>query len=68
MPQAPTYLCDEWEDDYKAIDFLQAAGYRLLRGWTWKLPSPNHIPTPQENRAINYLILEWDFGGIEGEP
>lgn len=64
MPAAPAHLQSEWETDDKAIGFLEGAGYKLLRGWTWQLPSPAHVITDEESRAINYLIWEWDFGGV----
>jgi hypothetical protein len=57
----------EWNgpDDATAINFLRKQGYRRTRGWHWRLPKPDHVPTEKELRAIQFLIEEWDWGGIE---
>lgn len=64
MPQATDELRAEWGiETEKALYFLRAAGYRLTNSWTW-VP-PRRESTEMELRAIEYLIQEWDFGGIE---
>ena len=55
----------EPETDTEAIKFLEDAGYRCLRGFTWNLPAADHEPTKDELIAVRYLFLEWDWGGIE---
>ena len=62
MPQASSDLRDEWPNDGAAIRFLQAQGYVLRRDWIWEWPKPPRAATPQEIRAVTYLIDEWDFG------
>jgi hypothetical protein len=32
--------------------------------FTWRKPSPTHVPTERECAAVRYLIEEWDYGGI----
>jgi hypothetical protein len=70
MPQASQELRDEWwhdgdEDPIKrAVKFLQAAGYKFNRDWTWTAPQPPRDMADKEARAIQYLIDEWDFGGV----
>ena len=70
MPQASEELRNQWKHheegggDALAIKTLEAAGYTLRSDWTWTLPTPDHDPTIREIRAMEYLIFEWDFGGI----
>jgi hypothetical protein len=67
MPQASDERPEGWgTDDAPAIAFLEQAGYRLMRGFVWKKPTPEHQPTAQELSAICFLADEWDFGGIVG--
>ena len=72
MPQASEELRTKWgglggvgED--KAIAFLKAAGYKLRRDWLWVKPGPSYAPTNDEIEAMDFLIYEWDFGGITTE-
>lgn len=51
--------------DFQSTKFLEKAGYILNKNWTWKLPSPDHKITEEEDLCLVYLIEEWDFGGIE---
>lgn len=65
MPQASSEQQAEWGiDDGPVIKFLEAAGYRMTRTFFWVLPTPDHVPTEKEYSAIDFLIDEWDFGGI----
>ena len=75
MPQATEEQRKRWGGELgigedKAIKFLEDAGYILSRDWRWFLPNPNHTPTPNEISAVQFLIDEWDFGGIwtEAKP
>jgi len=52
--------------DTAAIDCLKKAGFVLTEQWTW-IPPKDHEPTEREWDAIDYLIFEWDFGGLERE-
>ena len=69
MPQAIDELRREWwpADDPTGIDtaigYLRARGYTLSvheGGWS----GPGREPTDKEQRAIRYLMDEWDFGGL----
>lgn len=64
MPQAPKYLQDMWADDQAAIKYLISQGYILRKDWHWESPKVNHVVTEKEGHALDYLFLEWDFGGI----
>ncbi len=69
MPQATDEQRRLWGEnggvgEGKAIQYLNNAGYILRRNWTWQKPE-GHIPTEEEIGAIDFLIDEWDFGGIE---
>lgn len=66
MPSAPPELQAEWPGgDLEAIQYLEAQGYRQTRAFGWRRPAPDHEPTERENSALDYLWLEWDWGGIE---
>lgn len=74
MPSGPPELHEEWcgkgpteYGDHNAQYFLKLRGYRLTNGFEWELPRPGHEPVEEENSAINYLIMEWDFGGLVGD-
>ena len=64
MPQAPDYLRDKWGIDCgPVIIYLKARGFKLTRDWWWIVPE-NYTPSDDEYSAIDFLIMEWDFGGI----
>lgn len=54
----------QW-DDREAITYLEGRGYKLLRSWDWRKPSPDFVPSAVDRNAIDYLFREWDFGGLE---
>lgn len=60
MPQAPEYLREDFEDDqaaFKVIDeHFEADNKGIIRPRT-----ANHETTPEENRALDYLWMEWDY-------
>lgn len=74
MPQATDEQREKWGgldgvgEDF-ATEYLQGRGWTLLRSWHWRKPTPDHEPAEDEIGAIQFLIDEWDFGGIEpGAP
>lgn len=71
MPSGPPELHEKWcardpegRGDMAAMGHLEAAGYKLGRDWHWTLPSPDHVPTAEELSALDYLVLEWDYGWL----
>lgn len=65
MPEAPQYLRDEFPDaDGDA--WLYSRGFKLNRRWEWVPPS-GHEFVQRDWDAIDYMIMEWDFGGLAGE-
>lgn len=68
MPQTTPEHAARWPGmDHEAISFLEGNGYKLLCGWNWVKPTPEHDPSDREIDAILYLIQEWDFGGLVPE-
>lgn len=49
-------------DDSRPIAFLESHGFELLKGWTWKKPTPSHNVSADEFECLCFLIEEWDFG------
>lgn len=47
----------------KAMGYLQDKGF-VLNGWQWTKPSSGYLVTEDDWGAINFLIDEWDFGGL----
>lgn len=69
MPQASDEQRAEWGiDDAPVIRFLETAGYRLGGDWRWTKPTPAHQPSEKEISAIEFLMDEWDFGGLAPSP
>lgn len=73
MPQASYEQRKAWggyggigED--KAEDYLQGKGWVLTHRWTWVPPTLGHPTSEQEWGAIQFLIDEWDYGGIDRGP
>lgn len=65
MPQASPEQRAKWGVmPDKAMDFLESRGFRLTHGWTWVKPHGHKI-TEDEFQAVDFLIAEWDFGGLE---
>lgn len=68
MPQATTYLQNKWggvggigED--KAANYLTKRGYILRSDYCWFKPAEVEI-TLEDTEAMDFLIQEWDFGGL----
>lgn len=63
MPTASDELRARWDMD-TACDHLRARGFTMTPKWTWR-PSTGAEPTADDLSAIDYLVFEWDFGGLE---
>ncbi len=49
-----------------AITYLEKKGYILNRiSFVWTHRNEEHIPTPKELDAVDYLKEEWAYKGIE---
>jgi len=59
MPQAPSYLQAMFEDDRAAWEALKD-NFTDTRGVI--MPKPGHLPVWHELLAVDYLVLEWDYG------
>lgn len=66
MPQASDELRAKWGDDQTATKYLTDRGWKLSEKhkWHWVKPTPDHVVTPDEDSALDYMCYEWDFGGI----
>lgn len=62
MPSGPPELHARWGDDGNALNFLEAQGWKLLRSYDLLMPHPLHHVTDDECSALDYLVLEWDYG------
>ena len=63
MPQAHPELQAKFADDSEAREVLEGAGFVLNPDFTWLAPEGRQ-PCIEELDAIEYLIMEWDFGGL----
>jgi len=65
-PELHEYWCSKSQDggDFAAIKHLRSRGLTLTDRWEWRKP-PEFEFSEEDYRAINYLMWEWDFGGIE---
>jgi hypothetical protein len=61
MPQGPAHLHEKFKDDAGAWKILQQVGYTDDRGMIIP-PDDEYRPTEEEKEAIDYLVLEWDYG------
>lgn len=69
MPQAPEKMRAAWGGeqgvgDDKALAYLKERGFKLTPQWLWQKPSPDHKMTDDDWGAIDFLICEWDYGGL----
>ncbi len=68
MPQASDELRAYWggTDPKPAIDHLYKRGYELTGDWNWVPPKGlNYANAPiRDWKAIDFLIQEWDYGGL----
>lgn len=59
MPSGPAHLHERWGDDGAAWDFLASRGFAHVKSVIQ--PKDNHELDLDEQSAIEYLILEWDW-------
>lgn len=67
MPTSSAELHDKWKSDHVAAAFLVAGGYKLDKGFTWTPPTgvaSLEDMSDDDYEAMKYLILEWDWGGL----
>ena len=50
-------------DDRGPMDYLKGRGYKLTHKWEWERPL-GLKPTEKDLEVIQFLIEEWDFGGL----
>lgn len=60
MPQGPAHLHEKFGDVGPAWDVLKD-NFHCKAGMIYP-KSSLHEPTKEEDEAIDYLCLEWDFG------
>jgi len=59
MPQAPQYLRAMFESDKEAWDVIKP-DFRDLNGVIYPVTNSRR-PSQDEQWAIDYLVLEWDY-------
>lgn len=70
MPQADEELRSimvDWfgsMEDYGPTKLLESHGFVLTREWKWIKPVPSHTLNEIEWTCLQFLIDEWDFGGL----
>lgn len=60
MPQGPDYLQEEFGDDSNALAVIDT-NYIVDKGFIIRPKVAGYRATALENRALDYLWLEWDF-------
>lgn len=68
MPQTTDEMRAYWggADDAPALQHLQERGF-VERGGLWIAPA-GHVYSARDINAIEFLIEEWDYGGVEEGP
>lgn len=69
MPSGPPDLHEKWCNfgpysglgDSNALHYLAERGLRPNQGGIFMIPH-DRITTDEENSALDYLFLEWDYG------
>lgn len=51
-------------DEYGPETFLKSRGYILTKGWCWVKPVPSHHISDEEYHCLEFLMDEWDYGGL----
>lgn len=62
MPSGPPELHAYFQNDTNAMNLLLSHGYTCSKDFIIRPPNKKHISTSKENDAIDYLVLEWDYG------
>jgi len=61
MPQGPRELHEKWQDDGNALThLLDRRGFRCR--WGIILQPQGHTNSDEDESAIAYLCMEWDYG------
>lgn len=61
MPSGPPELQREFGDDATALEFIDK-NYEVGKGFVIRPRVAGYKATAKENRALDYLWLEWDYG------
>lgn len=71
MPQASDELralMRDWFNygltEHGPSNFLLSHGFSLTEGYQWVLPTPSYTISTDELLCLQFLVDEWDFGGI----
>lgn len=74
MPQASSELAEKMYEmfgsrhsDEGPMYWLERAGYKLTRNWTWRKEGVTDIEqmSDDEYACMIFLVQEWDFGGLD---
>ncbi len=60
MPSAPPYLQEMFDNDSVALAII-GEHYSVGKGFVIRPRTPGYKATTQEEHALDYLWLEWDF-------
>ncbi|HLT41216.1 MAG TPA: hypothetical protein VKZ95_00810 [Sphingobacteriaceae bacterium] len=57
-------------DEQGPIKYLENSGYSLTKGFLWEHPTNKTYKsmTREEFDCLLFLVHEWDFGGLVGDP
>jgi len=69
MPQASEAMRRKWGGaggvgDDKAVAYLEQQGWHLSHDWLWYRDDGRVDTTLLEWNAMQFLICEWDYGGV----
>lgn len=70
MPQASEYLRERMRVRFGDLDvhgpqsFLLNQGWTITRAYNFVKPAPDHRPEDLEWECVDFLIEEWDYGGV----
>lgn len=67
MPSGPPELRAKWGDDLAAIEHLESRGFKHAAGFCWLQPE-GHVYSQDDHSALDYLVLEWDWGDVLNAP
>lgn len=61
MPQSPAHLQAQFPSDSEALEILKE-NFIIYRNGMIGRKDPGYVPTEKEKDAVDYLVLEWDYG------